>query len=144
VPDVYDKATRRRVMQRIRKADTKPELEVRSALHWMGFRLRLHLGDLPGTPDTVLPHHQLAIFVLGCFWHQHTCPLGKEPKSNLDYWLPKLARTCQRERGVKNHLVQVGWYIMVMWECHTRCPGRLRDLLLAELETSPDRQGDHT
>ena len=96
--DVYSGEVRSRVMSRIRKRDTKPEIAVRRVLHRLGYRFRLHRQDLPGVPDIVLPKHNTVILVHGCFWHQHTCPLGKLPKSNKSYWLPKLRRNCRRDR----------------------------------------------
>src|ERR1700679_3894425 len=79
-------------MSRIRSKDTKPEMLVRKALHRLGFRFRLHVRGLPGRPDIVLPKYRTVIQVKGCFWHGHTCPDGRMPKSNEDYWVPKLLR----------------------------------------------------
>lgn len=123
--DVYDRVTRRRVMQSIRKKDTGPERRVRSALHERGLRFRLHCSDLPGSPDIVLPRHQVVVLVHGCFWHQHRCKFGKSPKSNLDYWLPKLARNRQRDIEVRRRLRKLDWRVVVIWECETLHPDRL-------------------
>jgi DNA mismatch endonuclease (patch repair protein) len=85
-------------MQRIRKADTRPEMTVRSMLHSMGYRYRLHDKRLPGNPDIVLPRHRKVILVHGCFWHRHDCPDGsKLPRSKPEYWGPKLERNRQRD-----------------------------------------------
>lgn len=92
-----DQAARARVMRSIRKKDTKPELLVRRMAHALGFRFRLHRRDLPGTPDLAFPRYRKAIFVHGCFWHQHTCRAGKLPRSRADYWVPKLTRNVARD-----------------------------------------------
>ena len=108
-------------MRSIRKTDTRPELVVRSLTHGMGYRYRLHRRDLPGTPDLVFPRMRKAIFVHGCFWHQHHCPLGrKQPSTNTHYWLPKLSRNVERDHLVRNRLEKLGWTVLVVWECETR------------------------
>jgi DNA mismatch endonuclease, patch repair protein len=108
-------------MRRIRKRNTKPELIVRRVAHALGFRFRLHRRDLPGTPDLVLPRHRTTIFVHGCFWHQHaSCRLARQPKSRLDYWLPKLARNIERDGETRSSLEAAGWRCVVIWECETK------------------------
>lgn len=129
VADIYDSETRGRVMSRIRKRDTVPELRVRRKLHRLGFRFRLHRRDLPGVPDIVLPKHQVIVFVHGCFWHQHDCPLGKLPKSNRSYWVPKLRRNTVRDAEHRRHLEALGWRVVVVWECQTADDDRLEHLL---------------
>jgi DNA mismatch endonuclease (patch repair protein) len=124
-------------MRRIRKVDTKPEMVVRKAAHALGLRFRLHRRDLPGSPDLVLPKHRKVVLVHGCFWHQHEgCRLARQPKSRLDYWLPKLARNVERDVEVRKALVTLGWQPLVIWECETRIPGRasaiLREAMLPE------------
>lgn len=111
----------RRRMARIRKIDTKPELVVRRLVHRLGYRYRLHRGDLPGTPDVVLSSLKKVVLVHGCFWHQHDCALGKkQPSSRREYWLPKLARN--KERDVRNEaaLQDLGFNVLIVWECETR------------------------
>ena len=109
------------LMARIRSTQTKPELIVRRALHRRGFRFRLHRRDLPGKPDIVLPRHKLAIFVHGCFWHQHSnCKLASKPKSRSDYWGPKLAANVARDERSVRSLEQIGWSVQIVWECETR------------------------
>ena len=118
-------------MRRIRKTDTKPELIVRRLAHRLGYRYRLHRRGLPGTPDLVFPRLRKVIFVHGCFWHQHHCRLGrKQPSTNPDYWLPKLARNVERDRSVRARLQDDGWSVLVIWECETRTPQHLPDLLV--------------
>jgi DNA mismatch endonuclease (patch repair protein) len=105
-------------MRQIRKKDTMPERKVRRLIHAMGYRYRLHRRGLPGTPDLVFPSKKKAIFVHGCFWHQHLCPLGnKRPKVNQGYWLPKLERNRNRDVAVRQALGALGWNILVVWEC---------------------------
>jgi DNA mismatch endonuclease (patch repair protein) len=125
---------RRRIMQSIRKTNTRPELSVRSALHRMGYRFRLHRQDLPGVPDIVLPRLRTVVLVHGCFWHQHDCKLGrKQPKSNQDYWLPKLRRNMERDVSNAAALREAGWSVVVVWECETAAEVRLGSLLAERL-----------
>jgi len=107
-------------MRRIRGRDTRPEMRVRQLLHRMGYRFRLHRRDLPGSPDIVLPRLRAAIFVHGCFWHQHAgCRLARLPKSRPEYWLPKLERNAERDGHAIAALVKAGWRAIVIWECET-------------------------
>jgi DNA mismatch endonuclease (patch repair protein) len=105
-------------MRAIRSRDTKPEMQVRCFLHAAGFRYRLHVRELPGNPDIVLPKYRAAIFVQGCFWHQHSgCANGKAPTSNAAYWGPKLKRTIERDRLAVAALEAQGWRVFIVWEC---------------------------
>ena len=123
---------RSRIMRRIRSTDTTPELAVRSYLHRAGFRYRLHAAGLPGKPDLVLPKYRAAVFVHGCFWHQHPgCKHSGVPLSRREYWGPKLARTVARDARNQRALRKAGWRVFVVWECriNERRLGRLaRDL----------------
>jgi DNA mismatch endonuclease (patch repair protein) len=124
----------RKRMAKIRKRDTKPELVVRRCAHRLGYRFRLHRADLPGTPDLVFPALRKVILVNGCFWHQHTCRLGrKAPRTRQEYWLPKLARNVARDRLVRAELQQRGWSVLVVWECEPRDPEALAPRLHAFL-----------
>ncbi len=121
--DNLSRAARSYCMSRIRSRDMKPERMVRSLVHRMGYRFRLHRRDLPGRPDLALPGRRAVIFVHGCFWHWHddaNCPIAGLPKSNQAYWLPKLTRT--RERDVENtmQLRERGWRSLSVWECELR------------------------
>ena len=107
-------------MARIRSRDTKPELAVRSILHRLGFRFRIHRSDLPGKPDIVLPRHRKIILVHGCFWHGHSCTLASKPKSNQDYWREKIKANRARDRRVRRALVKQGWTLLEIWECEIR------------------------
>lgn len=116
--DKVSSDTRSRTMQKIRSKDTKPELEVRRFLHARGFRYRLHNRRLQGSPDVVLARFGAAIFVHGCFWHQHPgCRHSGVPLSNRDYWEPKLRRTVQRDVRHREGLQSQGWRVAVVWEC---------------------------
>ena len=100
---------------------------VRRLLHAMGYRYRLHRKDLPGKPDIVLPGHRTVIFVHGCFWHSHDCPKGLPPKSNLDYWLPKLEQNASRDKRKIEQLRSLGWHVVVIWQCELREVDTLAD-----------------
>lgn len=131
--DRLSEAQRSAVMSRVRNRDTAPEMAVRSLLHRMGYRFRLHRRDLPGTPDIVLPRHRKAIFVNGCFWHGHDCPRGRRPSSRTRFWNEKLDRNMARDRESHDGLVNLGWQVMVVWECElkdlTVLEGRLHDFM---------------
>ena len=119
--DVFDQATRSRVMSRIRGRDTGPEILLRSRLHAAGFRFRVNCRTLPGTPDIANRRRRIAIFVHGCFWHQHTgCPYAVRPKSNTQYWLPKLEETRKRDLAALAALTQIGFRVATVWECAVR------------------------
>lgn len=108
-------------MALIRSNDTKPEAFVRSVLHKLGFRFRKNVKALPGKPDIVLPKYKTIIFVHGCFWHQHKgCKRSTIPKSNINYWQPKLVRNVERDSEHKVVLEQLGWKIAVVWECEVK------------------------
>ena len=105
-------------MSRIKGKDTRPEIVVRSILHRLGYRFRLHRKDLPGKPDIVLPKHETVIFVNGCFWHRHKrCPQATTPKSNTAFWEKKFADTVKRDRKQQRILKEAGWRVLILWEC---------------------------
>ena len=107
-------------MSRIKNRDTQPELKVRSILHRMGLRFRLHRKDLPGKPDIVLPKFKKVIFVNGCFWHRHDCKNGKHlPKSNVRFWTEKLEGNKKRDKRNIRELEELGWNVVTVWECQT-------------------------
>lgn len=119
--DTIDPERRSRNMAKIKGRDTKPELRLRSALHRMGLRFRVCRRDLPGKPDVVFPRQRLAVQVRGCFWHQHEgCPAGRLPRSNLDYWGPKLEGNVRRDAEKDEALRALGWRVLVVWECDLR------------------------
>lgn len=127
--DNTDAATRSAVMSRIRSRDTAPELAVRRAIHSAGLRYRLHRKGLPGRPDLIFPGRRLALFVHGCFWHQHGCRLSHAPASRLDYWGPKLRRNKERDAENADALTAAGWTVMRVWECETRSADVLAELV---------------
>ncbi len=121
-------------MSRIRGRDTKPELLVRSLLHRIGYRFRLHRRDLPGTPDIVLPKYQTAIFVHGCFWHRHPgCRYAYTPKSRVKFWKTKFAANVDRDAKTRRALEQAGWHVLVVWECELRDVEQLKTRLASEI-----------
>ncbi|MGR9578396.1 very short patch repair endonuclease [Pandoraea sputorum] len=122
--DVVDSATRSRMMSGIRGCNTKPEVLIRSLLHRHGFRFRLHVRDLPGKPDIVLARYRAVIFVHGCFWHGHDCPLFKWPKTRPDFWHEKITKNRVNDDRAKGALLADGWRIGIVWECSLRGPGR--------------------
>lgn len=108
-------------MGRIRSTDTKPELAVRSLIHRLGYRFRLHRKDLPGKPDIVFPGRQKVIFVHGCFWHQHPgCREGRVPSSRIGYWGPKLRKNRARDAENQARLREQGWDCLIVWECRLK------------------------
>lgn len=114
------KMSRGENMRRIRSKDTAPEMTVRRLVHGLGYRYRLHRKGLPGNPDLVFSSRKKVIFVHGCFWHQHedlSCKITNTPKTNLEYWLPKLERTKQRDELNQQKLKETGWDVLVVWEC---------------------------
>ena len=115
-------------MRAIRSKGMKPEMIVRSITYRMGFRYRLHRSDLPGKPDLVFPDRRKAIFVHGCFWHQHTaktCKITRIPKSNLEYWIPKLERNNARDKKNRSALRKLGWDVLIVWECQLKNQGKI-------------------
>ena len=110
-------------MRAIRSKGMKPELAVRRLVYSMGYRYRLHRHDLPGRPDMVFAGRRKVIFVHGCFWHQHPvtdCKLTHRPKSNLEYWEPKLRRNQERDAAHRARLAEFGWDVLVIWECEVK------------------------
>lgn len=121
-------------MGRIRSANTKPEKIVRSLLHRMGFRFRLHRKDLPGKPDIVLPRYHSVIFVHGCFWHRHDgCKECTTPKTNVEFWLKKFQMNIERDARVKDELEGAGWHVVTVWSCETKNLKELEQRLFEEL-----------
>lgn len=116
--DIWSPAERSDLMRRIKSKDTKPERIMRSGLHRLGYRFRIHRNDLPGKPDIVLPRYRTVIFVHGCFWHQHTeCRRGRLPRTKEGYWSRKLNRNVERDAQHQVTLQALGWSVLVVWEC---------------------------
>lgn len=133
---------RSEIMSHIRGKNTKPELLIRSLLHRAGFRFRLHRKDLPGKPDIVLPKYKTVVFVHGCFWHRHPgCTKAYVPKSNLTFWNEKFEKNLKRDIEVQFRLAEMGWHILVIWECQindlTKHPDKL-GVPLCNIKTEND------
>lgn len=108
-------------MRAVKSRDTKPEIQVRRMVHAMGKRFRLHRNDLPGKPDLTFPRLKKIIFVHGCFWHGHDCKRGaRPPKQNADYWANKIKRNRERDVVAKAALQDLGWEVLVVWECQLK------------------------
>lgn len=123
--DVLSKKQRSYCMSQIGGRNTKPEVTLRKALFADGLRYRLHKKDLPGKPDIVLPKHRAVIFVHGCFWHGHGCPLFVVPATNRHFWVTKISSNRSRDERNCNALVSMGWRVLTVWECALRGPCRL-------------------
>lgn len=116
-------------MSRVRGKDTKPEWRVRFAFHAAGLRYRLHVHGLPGRPDLVFPSRRCAVFIHGCFWHRHPgCPSTRFPKSRVDFWEAKFQENTSRDKQVESELKDLGWQIIVIWECQTKDAGNLAEI----------------
>ncbi len=128
--DRITKEQRSRNMARVKNKNTAPELKVRKILHRLGFRFRLHRSDLPGNPDIVLPRHHKIIFVHGCFWHGHSCPRGKRPSTKQDFWNHKLDSNIKRDKTNQKKLKELGWKVLVLWECAVKDTQKLEEKIL--------------
>ena len=144
--DIVDSRRRSELMAGIRGHDTAPELAVRRIAHRMGLRFRLHRKDLPGRPDLVLPKHRLAVLVHGCFWHRHEdCRYAYTPKSRVVFWTEKFAQNIARDRDNEQALRNLGWRVLVIWECETRDEESIEQRLAEFIRCdgpAPNR-GDH-
>jgi DNA mismatch endonuclease (patch repair protein) len=132
--DIFSKKIRSDIMSKIKGKNTEPERVVRSLLHRMGYRFRIHRADLPGKPDIVLSKYKVVIFVHGCFWHHHRdCKYAYEPKTRAEFWKNKFKKNAERDQKIKTELSKMGWRVGVVWECETRDKNmlscRLRSLL---------------
>jgi DNA mismatch endonuclease (patch repair protein) len=126
------------MMASIKAKDTKPEKRVRKYLHASGLRFRLHVKGLPGSPDIVLPKYCTAIFVHGCYWHRHRdCRFAYTPKSNVEFWTAKFDENVSRDARNQRSLENLGWRVLVIWECETSDSSKLESLV-NEISTSYD------
>lgn len=142
--DIVDGPTRSRMMAGIRGKDTVPELIVRRGLHALGFRFLLHDRRLPGKPDMVLPRWRAVIFVQGCFWHGHDCPLFKWPKTREAFWRDKIGRNRTRDAESEARLDAAGWRVLKIWECSVKGPGRVAAETVPSLAAAWLRSGTAT
>lgn len=123
--DIVDARTRSRMMAGVRSANTAPERMLRSGLHRLGFRFRLQVRGLAGTPDLVFPKHHAVLFAHGCFWHGHECHLFTWPATRADFWRAKIAKNRQRDRRALLDLRAAGWRVGVVHECALKGKSRL-------------------
>ena len=127
-------------MSRIRSKHSKPEKQVRSVLHRMGYRFRLHVTDIPGKPDIVLPKYQTIIFVHGCFWHRHEgCKYAYTPKSRVTFWEQKFKNNLERHAKVTQQLRDLGWKVLTIWECEVKDSNKLIHIISDQLPTPEQR-----
>ncbi len=134
--DALTSEGRSRLMSRVRDRNTRPELHVRRALWTDGFRYRLRVRDLPGTPDLVLSKYRLAVFVHGCFWHQHGCKKSKRPASNREFWNSKFDANISRDARNRTRLEDRGWTVTTIWECKLKSDTESLLTLLRELRSN--------
>jgi DNA mismatch endonuclease (patch repair protein) len=119
--DPFGPAKRSEIMSHIRGKDTDVEKKVRSLLHSLGYRFRLHVDGLPGKPDIVLPKYASIVFVHGCFWHGHNrCKRASIPQTNREFWTQKISGNVQRDRRTTRELHKLGWKVLVVWQCQTK------------------------
>lgn len=138
--DRVSQETRSAVMSKVRSRNTKPEMLVRSLLHGLGFRFRLHRKDLPGKPDIVFPSRRAAIFVHGCFWHQHSgCSKATIPETRKEFWKGKLQRNVERDAENVTALRSCGWHVLILWECETKDVAALSARLQSFLDGATSR-----
>lgn len=132
--DIVNAARRSEMMSRIKGRNTKPELIVRRIAHGLGFRFRLHRRDLPGSPDLVFPRYQAVVFVHGCFWHRHDgCRYAYRPKSSIPFWTKKFEENVARDVRSERALRDLGWRVLVIWECEAKDQAFVRTQLLGHL-----------
>ena len=135
--DTVTPKRRSEIMSNIRAKGMKPEMAIRRLTHAMGYRYQLHRKDLPGKPDLVFPGRRKVIFMHGCFWHQHpdaTCRIARLPQSNQHYWLPKLERNVARDAEHQARLAELGWDVLVIWECDVEASDGIADRIRGFLE----------
>jgi DNA mismatch endonuclease, patch repair protein len=132
--DTRSPEQRRRIMQAVKTANTGPEMIVRRMLHRAGYRYRLHVRHLPGKPDIVFPTRKKAIFVHGCYWHNHGCRIGQPPKSRSEYWQPKLEANKNRDERNRNQLEELGWAVLTVWQCEIKDSAALEERLRSFLD----------
>lgn len=122
---------RSQIMSRVGRKNTPQEKTVRGILHSMGYRFRLNDKKLPGSPDIVLKKHKKVIFVHGCFWHGHQgCAKHRIPKTNYDYWYDKIHRNMERDAEIELKLKQMGWELLVIWQCQLNNKSELEKSLI--------------
>jgi DNA mismatch endonuclease (patch repair protein) len=125
-------------MSAVRQKNTRPEIIARKLLHRLGLRFRLHVKTIPGSPDIVLPKYKTVIFVHGCFWHRHAnCKYSTSPKTRQEYWRPKFEANVERDARKEAQLLELGWRVLVIWECETKSLEALEVRLRLEFGLPP-------
>ncbi|MGM0578501.1 MAG: very short patch repair endonuclease [Myxococcota bacterium] len=123
-------------MKHQRRRDTRPELRVRRALTKLGHRYRVRNDDLAGSPDVANRRRRWAVFVHGCYWHQHPgCRRATVPARNREFWLEKFRRNRERDAKKIDELERQGYHVVVVWECQTEDDVGLADLLECAMPT---------
>lgn len=144
--DTVSKEKRSAMMSKIGGKNTLPELKVRSVLHRMGFRFRLHVADLPGKPDIVLPKYKTVVFVHGCFWHRHIgCKSTTNPGTRTDFWNRKFEANVRRDGVVHTELQNLGWNVIIVWQCELsdlEAVARRLKISLLEINGQQDAEPD--
>lgn len=139
--DRFSVSERSRIMARVPSKNTQPELAVRKLAFALGYRYKLHVKDLPGTPDLVFPGRKRIIFVHGCFWHGHRCRRGGLPSSNKYFWKEKITKNKKRDRQTKRLLSAQGWKVLTVWQCETKDRKHLQVKMVGFLEPdSPEHR----
>ena len=132
--DRLSKEKRSQNMAKIKSSNTAPERKIRSILHNLGYRFRLHKNNLPGKPDITLSKHKTVIFVHGCFWHRHEgCRYTTTPATRKEFWMKKFTNNIQRDKTVSKELKELGWAVLVIWECELRDVESLKQRLTVAL-----------
>jgi len=138
--DVFTPEKRSAIMARVKNRNTKPEILVRSMLHALGYRFRLHRKDLPGTPDVVLPRHRKVVLVHGCLWHGHPgCRRAARPTTNAEFWNRKIDANLRRDAEALKKLTSAGWQVLTVWECQTRNQDTLRGRLQQFMQSTKEQ-----
>ena len=142
--DRIDKQRRSWNMSKIKGKNTRPEKLVRSTLHAMGYRFRLHRATLPGRPDIVLPKYRTVVFVHGCFWHRHPgCKFAYSPKSRVGFWKKKFEENVLRDRTVTRLLRRSGWSVITIWECEVANLSRVARRLTLSMSRRGEKVRQH-
>ena len=141
--DTLTIAERSRLMAKIKGKNTAPERAVRSLLHRAGYRFRIHVRGLPGTPDVVLPKYRAVVFIHGCFWHRHrNCKIATMPQSHKKFWSEKFARNVANDARHRRKLRRLGWRVVTVWSCQLRHPdlvlGKIEKALKPQIRRAPD------
>jgi len=133
--DVVSLKTRSQMMAGIKGRNTKPEIQIRKALHKLGFRYSLYNHTLPGKPDLIFPKHKSVIQVNGCFWHKHNCHLFKWPSTRPDFWKNKISGNRKRDSKNNAELNKLGWRVLTIWECALKGKSKINfDVLIRKIE----------